>query len=134
VTDSEQANEKTLTEDRIHEAIGSDGIARLVKAFYGQIPTDDILGPMYPPDDLQGAEERLRLFLTFRFGGPQDYLHHRGHPKLRARHVPFVINQQARDRWVQLMDNALVQCDFSKDVSNVIRSFLAGVATFLINR
>jgi hemoglobin len=53
---------------------------------------------------------------------------------LRGRHAPFFINQTARDRWVQLMDNALEQCRFSLQVSTVIRSFLAHVATFLINQ
>jgi hemoglobin len=133
MTDS-ASHETPLTEGQIYDAIGSDGIARLVHAFYQQIPQDDVLGPMYPPQDLLGAEERLRLFLLFRFGGPQDYLQRRGHPMLRGRHAPFFINQTARDRWVQLMDNALEQCRFSLQVSTVIRSFLAHVATFLINQ
>ncbi len=133
MTDS-ASHETPLTEGQIYDAIGSDGIARLVHAFYQQIPQDDVLGPMYPPHDLPGAEERLRLFLLFRFGGPQDYLQRRGHPMLRGRHAPFSINQTARDRWVQLMDNALEQCRFSLQVSTVIRSFLAHAATFLINQ
>ena len=133
MTDS-ASHETPLTEGQIYDAIGSDGIARLVHAFYQQIPQDDVLGPMYPPHDLPGAEERLRLFLLFRFGGPQDYLQRRGHPMLRGRHAPFSINQTARDRWVQLMDNALEQCRFSLQVSTVIRSVLAHAATFLINQ
>jgi hemoglobin len=134
MTDSAASNESPLTEGQIHQAIGSDGITRLVHAFYCQIPDDDVLGPMYPPHDLPGAEERLRLFLIFRFGGPQDYLQHRGHPMLRARHAPFAIDQKARDRWMQLMDNALEECHFSPQVTNVIHAFLGHVATFLINR
>lgn len=128
------SSEEPITEDRIHSVIGSEGIARLVKAFYQQVPNDDILGPMYPPDDLQGAEDRLRLFLTFRFGGPQDYLQERGHPKLRMRHAPFAIDQQARDRWVLLMNNAIESCDLPEDAQPVIRNFLSSVATFLMNR
>lgn len=123
-----------MTEDQIHNAIGSAGIAQLVAAFYRQIPTDDILGPMYPPHDLAGAEERLRLFLIFRFGGPQDYLQLRGHPKLRMRHAPFAVNQAARDRWMLLMDNALQECQFDDEVTATIRTFLDNVASFLMNR
>lgn len=134
MTDPGFPNGEALTEDLIHRAIGSDGIARLVRAFYRQIPGDDLLGPMYPPEDMTGAEERLCLFLIFRFGGPQDYLQRRGHPKLRARHAPFAIHQQARDRWMKLMDNALQECNFPPNVTAAIRPFLANVATFLINR
>lgn len=134
MTDQPSTEPKSMTENEIYEAIGSEGIGRLVRAFYRQVPQDDVLGPMYPTDDLPGAEERLRLFLIFRFGGPQDYLQHRGHPKLRLRHAPFSIDQRARDRWVRLMETALEECGFLPDVSRVIRDFLGHVATFLINR
>lgn len=127
------ADNAGLTENEIHQAIGSAGIERMVKEFYRQVPLDDILGPMYPADDLQGAEDRLRLFLIFRFGGPQDYLEHRGHPKLRLRHAPFAIDQRARDRWVMLMESALLTCQFPPDATQVIRTFLSSVASFLIN-
>ena len=89
---------------------------------------------MYPPHDLAGAEERLRLFLIFRFGGPQDYLQLRGHPKLLMRHAPFAVNQAARDRWMLLMDNALQECQFDDEVTATIRTFLDNVASFLMNR
>ena len=68
--------------------IGQDGFERLVGAFYRQIPDDDVLGPIYPAHDLAGAEQRLRDFLIFRFGGPAVYLEQRGHPRLRIRHAP----------------------------------------------
>lgn len=134
MTDQPSTDSNALTENEIHNAIGSEGIARLVRAFYQQVPHDDVLGPMYPAEDLQGAEDRLRMFLIFRFGGPQDYLQHRGHPKLKLRHAPFSIDQRARDRWVSLMSTALEECRFPLDVSRVIRDFLGHVATFLINQ
>jgi len=133
VTNQPSPDSRALTENEIYNAIGSEGIGRLVRAFYQQVPQDDVLGPMYPADDLQGAEDRLRMFLIFRFGGPQDYLQHRGHPKLRLRHAPFSIDQTARDRWVRLMENALLICQFQPDATLVIRTFFASVASFLIN-
>ena len=123
-----------LSENNLVTVLGVGGIERLVAAFYRQIPGDDLLGPMYPAEDLAGAEERLRLFLVFRFGGPQDYLQRRGHPALRMRHAPFAVTQAARDRWMQLMENAIEECGFSEEVQVVLRGFLGNVATFLINR
>src|SRR5262245_35500036 len=81
----------------VYGQIGEEGFARVVAAFYAQVPADDVLGPMYPPADLPGAEQRLRDFLVGRFGGPQRYIEERGHPRLRARHAPFAIDQRARD-------------------------------------
>lgn len=134
MSDQPSASSAGLTENDIYAAIGSEGIERFVRAFYQQVPNDEILGPMYPEEDLQGAEERLRMFLIFRFGGPQDYLQHRGHPKLRLRHAPFRVDQRARDRWVRLMDNALEKSQLRPDAAQVIRAFLSHVATFLINQ
>lgn len=134
MSDQPSASSTGLTENEVYRAIGSEGIERFVREFYQQVPHDDILGPMYPEEDLEGAEDRLRMFLIFRFGGPQDYLQHRGHPKLRLRHAPFPIDQIARDRWVRLMDTALQKSELQPDAVQVIRAFLSHVATFLINR
>lgn len=123
-----------LSENNLALVMGVAGIGKLVAAFYRQIPGDDLLGPMYPSEDLAGAEERLRLFLVFRFGGPQDYLQLRGHPALRMRHASFAVTKAARDRWMQLMEKAIVECEFSEEVQGVLRGFLGNVATFLINR
>ena len=118
----------------VYGLIGEAGFERLCAAFYRQVPTDDLLGPLYPEDDLEGAEHRLRSFLIFRFGGPQRYLQDRGHPQLRMRHASFAINQTVRDRWVVLMDRALVEADLPAAATEIVRPFLHEVATFLINR
>jgi hemoglobin len=123
-----------LTDEEVFARIGEDGFARLVRAFYAQVPHDDVLGPMYPPHDLAGAEARLRDFLVGRFGGPPRYMEQRGHPRLRMRHLPFTIDQRARDRWVQLMDRALETAALPADATALLREFFHGVATFMINR
>jgi hemoglobin len=123
-----------VDDQEIYSLIGEDGFARVVAGFYRQIPGDDILGPMYPADDLAGAEQRLRDFLVFRFGGPQRYIEERGHPRLRMRHNPFPIGPAARDRWVQLMDRALHEAALPAEAESVLREFFQSTATFLINR
>ena len=123
-----------MTEEQVYAAIGDDGFARLVRAFYAQVPDDDVLGPMYPTHDLAGAEERLRDFLVGRFGGPPRYIEQRGHPRLRMRHAPFAIDEAARNRWVVLMDRALDETRFPLDVTLLLRQFFHATATFMINR
>ena len=121
------------TED-VYEAIGEDGFTRLIRAFYSQVPNDPILGPMYPKEDLAGAEQRLRDFLVGRFGGPPRYIEQRGHPRLRMRHMPFAIDAAARNQWVTVMNRALDETKLPDDVTLLLREFFAGVATFMINR
>lgn len=120
-------------EERIYDMIGEDGFSRLVAAFYRQVPGDDILGPMYPQQDFAGAEERLRDFLVMRFGGPRRYLERRGHPRMRARHMPFPIDPPAAQRWLSLMDQALIESEMPEDAVRTLRPFFHQVAAFLIN-
>lgn len=123
-----------MTDDQIFPLIGEEGFTRLVAAFYRQVYDDDILGPMYPQDDREGAEQRLRDFLIYRFGGPQRYIEQRGHPRLRARHMPFRINQAARDRWMQLMNQAFSDAGLPIEAEQHLRTFLEQMSTFMINQ
>ena len=118
----------------VYSLIGDEGFQRLVAAFYRQVPGDSLLGPLYPPEDLQGAEDRLCGFLVFRFGGPDTYIQNRGHPQLRMRHAPFAIDPTTRDRWVFLMDQAIVEAKLPSQAVTILQPFLHEVATFLVNR
>ena len=123
-----------IDEAKLYEQIGEEGFARLVRAFYAQVPSDDILGAMYPADDLTGAEQRLRDFLVGRFGGPDRYIQQRGHPRLRQRHAPFVVDRRARDRWIELMNRALDDAALPAGATQILRAFFDEAATFMINR
>jgi hemoglobin len=123
-----------MEETEIYPIIGEEGFTRLVAAFYRQVPHDDILGAMYPRDELQDAEQRLRDFLIYRFGGPQNYIEERGHPRLRARHLPFRIDQAARDRWMQLMSKALTSAGLPAEAEQLLRGFFEHMSTFMINQ
>ena len=122
-----------MDEGEVFGLIGEEGFRRLVSAFYAQVPGDELLGPMYPRDDMTGAEERLRDFLIGRFGGPPTYVEKRGHPRLRMRHSPFRLDEAARNRWVQLMDRALDEAALPAEAEQVLRPFFHGTATFLRN-
>lgn len=123
-----------VEEQHVYEAVGPAGFERLIEAFYRQVPGDDVLGPMYPARDLEGAKQRLRDFLIFRFGGPQTYIEQRGHPRLRMRHAPFAIGQRARDRWLQLMTRALDEAALAAEPRQILQAFFESTTTFLRNR
>lgn len=117
----------------IYDLVGSDGFERLIDAFYRRVDEDNILRPMYPAGDLAPAARRLRLFLEQYFGGPTTYSQERGHPRLRARHMRFKIDQEARDRWVDLMNAALNEVGFSLEIEATLREYFEMAATFLMN-
>ena len=123
-----------LLDTQVYSVIGEAGFAQLVAAFYRRVPSDDILGPMYPDQDFAGAEQRLRDFLIQRFGGPSRYSERRGHPRLRMRHAPFAVTQSARDRWIKLMEAALAEAPLAPEAVPALRRFFLDAATFMINR
>ncbi len=116
------------------DVVGEARLRALVAAFYRRVRTDDLIGPMYPPDDWAGAEKRLADFLIYRFGGPPTYLEERGHPRLRGRHLPFAIGEAERDRWLQLMESAMAEIDLPAEAVPLLRGFFAQVADFMRNR
>src|SRR5699024_555130 len=92
------------SKDTFYDAVGGEPtFVKLVNRFYREVAADEILRPMYPEEDLTGAEERLRLFLIQYWGGPTTYSQQRGHPRLRMRHVPYTIGPIERDAWLRCM-------------------------------
>ena len=122
-----------ITEELIFATLGEKGFEQLTKAFYRRVREDELIGPMYPDKDWAGAEERLREFLLFRFGAVTKYLEKRGHPRLRARHMPFRIGIAERDRWVLLMGEATEEVVADAGVRDALMEFFAKVADFLRN-
>ncbi|MEM7806705.1 MAG: globin [Planctomycetota bacterium] len=123
---------------KLYDAVGEDGIASVVWRFYNRVRQDDILSPMYPDDDWDGAERRLKLFLIQRFGGPSTYSQERGHPRLRMRHMPFPIDDSAAARWLNLMRSAITEAaeagDVPVDLATATMPFFKQVALFMVNR
>ncbi len=123
-----------MTDEQVYAALGDDGFTRLVAAFYGRVRTDDVIGPLYPPDDWANAEWRLRQFLIQRFGGPTTYSQARGHPRLRMRHLPFAIGPAAAERWLTLMSAAVVETGVPADVADALWPYFRTTAAAMMNQ
>ena len=90
---------------------GAETFRTIVSRFYELVREDEVLLPLYPPDDLDAAEDRLRMFLEQYWGGPRTYSDQRGHPRLRMRHAPFQIGFIERDAWLRCMHTAVASID-----------------------
>jgi hemoglobin len=91
--------------------------ARVVDRFYDGVEADPVLLPLYPEgSDTVGARRRLAMFLEQYFGGSTAYSDERGHPRLRMRHVPYLIGELERDRWLVHMVAAIeAECGADAD-------------------
>lgn len=103
-----------VTEDpqTFYDAVGgAETFRKIVSRFYELVREDEVLLPLYPPDELDDAEIRLRMFLEQYWGGPRTYSDQRGHPRLRMRHAPFRIGFLERDAWLRCMHTAVASID-----------------------
>ena len=112
------------------------GVRRLVERFYDHmdsLPEASGIRAMHQPD-LGSARQKLFEFLSGWLGGPSLYIEKYGHPRLRARHLPFPIGSSERDQWMLCMDRALAEVVEEETFRRHIRSALAGVADHMRNR
>ncbi|MFT6972960.1 MAG: hemoglobin [Pontimonas sp.] len=112
---------------------GEDTFHQLAKQFYAGIRSDDILLPMYPQEDLEGATWRLSAFLQQYFGGPTTYSDQRGHPRLRMRHAAFKINPEAKEHWLAHMKVALESLQLSPMDHDELWDYLERAALSMVN-
>lgn len=115
------------------EVGGRPTFEKLVRDFYAGVRNDDVLWPMYPEDDLEGAIQRLTGFLEQYWGGPGTYSEERGHPRLRIRHAPFTVNPEARDRWLLHMRAAVDGLNLSPLHENMLWDYLERAAHAMVN-
>ena len=106
----------------------------LVARFYAGVAGDPALRALYPEADLRHAQRRLTLFLAQYWGGPRTYDEERGHPRLRMRHMPFVIDAEQRDRWLLHMRDALAEVAPPADVEAEFERYIAAAAEAMRNR
>jgi hemoglobin len=120
-------------EQNVYEMVGGDPtFEKLVDAFYARIAADPHLRPMFPQDLAPGKRWQF-LFLTQFFGGPPRYALERGHPRLRMRHVPFPIDQRARDLWLGHLLAAIDEAGVAEPARAIMRDYFERGSAVMIN-
>ena len=119
---------------------GIDGVRALVDRFYDLMdlePDFAALRALHPPT-LDGSRDKFAWFLTGWLGGPDLYIERFGHPRLRARHLPFPIGMQARDQWLTCMGLAMAEIGeaggFTADMQQRLMISFANTADHMRNR
>jgi len=117
-----------------YDAVGGEETFRtLVHRFYAGVREDPVLLPLYPPEELDEAEVRLRMFLVQYWGGPRTYSVERGHPRLRMRHAPFRIGLAERDAWLLHMRAAVDSLALAPAAHRLLWDYLAMAADSMVN-
>jgi hemoglobin len=82
---------------------------------------------------LDNARDKLFWFLCGWLGGPQHYVERFGHPRLRARHLPFVIGIKERDQWLACMAQAMREQNVDEQLATRLAESFFNTADFMRN-
>ena len=126
-----------MTEPTTYDKIGGDaGVARLCDRFYElmeSVPQFAELRALHP-EDLKGSRDKLYMFLSGWFGGPDLFVEKFGHPRLRARHMPFAIGTKERDQWVACMVLAMEEIGIEEGIRARLLENFYNTADFMRNK
>ena len=115
---------------------GAAGVRALVRRFYqlmDELPEAYGIRRLHPPD-LAGSEDKLFMFLSGWLGGPPLFASRYGHPRLRARHLPFAIGRAERDQWLMCMNHALEEQVADPALRAPLYKAIADLADHMRNR
>lgn len=124
-----------MTETLYATVGGEVAVKHLVERFYTHmdtLPEAAAVRAMHAAD-LTTARTHLEWFLTGWLGGPQLYIERRGHPRLRARHLPFAIDAAASAAWMLCMQKALAET-VTPEVEAVLEPALRRLAGHMVNQ
>lgn len=112
---TESVTESSVEPQTLYQMIGGgERLRELVDRFYDLMQLEpDFAGihVMHPvPND--GSRDKLFMFLSGWMGGPDLYIERYGHPRLRARHLPYAIGSKERDQWLRCMAWAMEEMGY----------------------
>ena len=117
----------------LYDRIGPGTLRALLERFYARVARDPLLAPIFP-DDLSVTLEKQFAFLSGFLGGPPLYHERFGHPRLRARHLPFEITPERARAWLACMKAALEETpEIAREDAAELYAALAKVAVHMVN-
>jgi len=119
------------------EALGGEPRVRaLVERFYDLMDLEPGFAPLRElhPSVLEGSRDKLFWYLCGWLGGPQHYVQRFGHPRLRARHLPFSIGIRERDLWLACMHRALREVGVEAGLADALQESFFNTADWMRNR
>jgi hemoglobin len=120
-----------------YQMLGGDaGVRSIVDRFYDLMDTAPEAATIRKlhATSLKASREKLYMFLSGWTGGPQLYVEKHGHPRLRARHLPFTISTRERDEWLWCMDRSLNEHEMPGELREFLRGKLHALADHMRNQ
>ena len=137
MTSAENLTDEVPAAASLFEQIGgAERIRALVDRFYDLMDLEPAFAALrgLHPATLDNARDKLTWFLTGWSGGPDLYVERFGHPRLRARHLPFPIGLSVRDQWLHCMAFAMQDIGLEEALRNRLLTSFFQTADWMRNR
>ena len=124
--------------DAVYHAMGEENITRFFHAFYARLAQSSV-AHMFPKSEknLMRAADKSAAMFTFLFGGPHLYQKKYGRPMMRARHLPFVIDEAARQEWLrcyrETLDEASEKYAMPSEHIDAVWKFVVDFSSWMVN-
>jgi hemoglobin len=120
----------------IYGVMGESNIYKMMSDFYAELGRSEVR-QLFPPD-LEAASQKSAKFFIGLLGGPPVYVEQYGSPRMRARHLPFEIDEHARQIWLQCFERTLEGADvkygFPLQHLQGFKDFLVGFSSWMVNK
>ncbi len=118
--------------DTLYDKIGQEQLTHLVDYFYELVFQSDKISHLFKTDKAE-IKRKQKLFLTQFLGGPQLYTNEIGHPKMRMRHLPHVIDEEAKEEWLRCMRMAIVRLEIDESLKSALYNCFPQLAQHMVN-
>ncbi len=122
--------ERTKT---LYESIGDQNLRLLVNSFYAKVFESPIIGNLFNQTEAETIKDKQFRFLSQFLGGPLRYVEKYGHPRMRKKHLPHSINNDAKEEWLRLMKASINELDISENLKIALYNCFPGVARHMVN-
>lgn len=120
----------------LYELLGGEQPLRdLVDRFYDLMELEPEFAGIrvMHPTPLDSSRDKLFWFLSGWFGGPDLFVERFGHPRLRARHMPYAIATPERDQWLRCMQLAMEEVQLSQELQQFLMASFTQTADWMRN-
>ena len=119
--------------ESLYSKIGPKNLKSIIDDFYTLIFNESSISHLFKNEKSE-IRDKQYMFLTQFLGGPQLYTQQFGHPKMRMRHLPHAIDENAMNEWLRCMKTAINNSDLSEDLKVAFYEYFPKIALHMVNR
>ncbi len=117
----------------LYDEIGQERLFQMIDRFYDTLFTTSSIKNLFDEAQHESIRTKQKMFLSQFLGGPDLYSQEYGHPKMKLRHMPHKITNEAKDEWLRCMKLAIDSMEFENNLGEALYNCFPQVASHMVN-